>query len=206
MATRTASPNDAASSTLPARAPSPRAATSSDKVSGPREFAIATSCPASTKSRAVVDPMLPPPMIPMRISSSFGGLVVELAVRRWRRTAAVSLRELMDVAGDDAALGAADLTLLRRLTCRRPAGFVHASSFSSLGDLYDGRRTLAAVPWFSNKPEGGVRRHSSGPSDVSERGHKRGTAILYRHRRDVGTRWRPWNCWAHLNPACGGGR
>jgi hypothetical protein len=68
----------------------------------------------------------------MRISSSFAGLVLELGVRPWHRMAAMSLRELVDVAGDDAALGAADLTLVHRLTCRRTAGFVHASSFSSL--------------------------------------------------------------------------
>jgi hypothetical protein len=67
----------------------------------------------------------------MRISSSFAGLVLELRARPGRWTAAVSLRELVDVAGDDAALGAADLALVRRLTCRRPLGFVHASSSSS---------------------------------------------------------------------------
>src|SRR5829696_9193591 len=48
----------------------------------------------------------------------------------------------MDVPGDDAALRAPDLAVVCRLAYRRPTGFAHACS-SSLGVLYDGRRTLA---------------------------------------------------------------
>jgi len=65
IATRISSPNDAASSTVAARARSPSSSTSAVRVSGPRELAMATSCPASMKSLAAVDPILPLPMIPI---------------------------------------------------------------------------------------------------------------------------------------------
>src|SRR4051794_20112313 len=70
MASSTTSPKSTASSAVAARAPPPISATSSFSESGPREFAIATSWPAPAKSRAVVPPMLPEPMIPIRTSGT----------------------------------------------------------------------------------------------------------------------------------------
>ena len=50
----------------PSRRRTPTSAASSASDSGPREFAIATSCPASTASRANVAPIRPLPITPMR--------------------------------------------------------------------------------------------------------------------------------------------
>src|SRR3954454_13858230 len=68
IATTTRSPKRAASSAVVARAGSPSSAARSLKVSGPRELLMATSCPASVKWPASVDPMWPAPMMPIFIS------------------------------------------------------------------------------------------------------------------------------------------
>src|SRR5436305_10307156 len=66
MASSTTSPKSTASSGVTARAPCPISSTRSFSESGPREFAIATSCPAAANSFAAVPPMLPEPMTPIR--------------------------------------------------------------------------------------------------------------------------------------------
>jgi hypothetical protein len=61
IARRTTSPSVAASSTVAARTSPSISSTSSRSVSGPRELASTTSCPARANSRAAVPPILPLP-------------------------------------------------------------------------------------------------------------------------------------------------
>src|SRR5437867_4213404 len=67
IAKRTASPNATASAADAARTFGPRDATSWARDEGPREFATATSCPASANSFAAVPPMRPAPTTPIRM-------------------------------------------------------------------------------------------------------------------------------------------
>src|SRR5215212_5438489 len=142
MATRTTSPNEAASTTDAAWACSPSSPTRSARVSGPREFAIATSWPTPTNRDEAVDPILPLPITPIRISARLSGAARGLRIHVRGVALAVALGELVDVAGDDSTLGAPDLALVLCLRPLCPARFVHAFSLS-LEVLYDGRRTLA---------------------------------------------------------------
>jgi hypothetical protein len=94
-----------------ARAVPPSSPARSDSVSGPREFANATSWPASTKSRPAVAPILPLPMIPIRMSlTSRLALLWRGAGRAGRGLAGdgVPLRELVDVLRHLAGVLAAD--------------------------------------------------------------------------------------------------
>src|SRR6266545_7531079 len=77
-----------------------------------------------------------------RISAPLSGPGRGLRIRLRGVALAVALGELVDVAGDDSALGAPDLALVLCLRPRCHAGYVHAFSLS-LEVLYDGRRTLA---------------------------------------------------------------
>jgi hypothetical protein len=65
----TTSPNCAASAAVPADARGPSGSTSGASCSGRRD-AKRTSCPASTHNRPTVEPIIPAPIIPIRIANA----------------------------------------------------------------------------------------------------------------------------------------